>query len=164
MNIKKIISICCLILVSACSAGGPGNVHVVVKPVWGSAFCGNASPAGLQLIASSVELKAWLHGRTEPVPEITVGLKDNYLLVVNMGQQSSGGYGLSLLKEQAEITGRHLLISVRWQTPKPGMMQAQVITSPCLLVSVPRQDNYNAIVIFDQNIKKRFTFKIKASQ
>lgn len=61
---------------------------------------------------------------------------DENILIVSGGQQSSAGYGIEL--------SNWLLEQDHWQVtrishqPTAGSMQAQMITSPCLLVKIPK--------------------------
>ena len=164
MNIYKLTTVCLMVIVSACTAGGSGNRAVNLKPVWGSQFCGMQSVAGLQLLTSVTAFDKWpgsIGSVNSSRPTVNAEFFSHHdMLVIQMGQQPNGGYRLSLLKKQARISGHHLMISVRWQTPAPDTMQAQVITNPCLLLSIPRDNNFNSISVYDQNNKKRFTLKI----
>jgi hypothetical protein len=62
-------------------------------------------------------------------------LEENFL-IVSSGQRSSAGYGIAL--------SNWLLEQDHWQVtrithqPPAGSMQAQMITSPCLLVKIPK--------------------------
>jgi len=163
MNTCKLITVCLMVVVSACTAGGSGNRVVNLKPVWGSQFCGIQSAAGLQLLTSITTFDNWSGAAgavNSSLPTVNAETFSHHdILVIQMGQQPNGGYRLSLLKKQASINGQDLMISVRWQTPAPDTMQAQVITNPCLLLSIPRDNNFNSISVYDQNNKKRFTLK-----
>ena len=159
MKIKYLLGIFLLLVSNACSTTG-GAVKITVQPVWGSPFCGGQSQPGMQMIVSETALKIWRSGQGQAVPQIKTDFGRHFLLLVNMGQQSTGGYNLSLIKEQADVIKDRLHISLRWQMPKPGMMQSQVITNPCLLIRVPKQHNFNTIVVFDQNAMKRFLLEM----
>lgn len=58
------------------------------------------------------------------------------LVVISKGPQATAGYALAL--ETAVLEGETAILSVRWETPAPDTLQAQVITHPCLVVALPR--------------------------
>lgn len=57
---------------------------------------------------------------------------------VRMGRRPTGGYGLSLLSAMARVADGAASIRIEWREPPPEMFVAQVITSPCLILKVPR--------------------------
>lgn len=81
-----------------------------------------------------------------PTPDFTV----YGVLQVFMGQQSTGGYRLRLLSPHVEHLPATALIRLEWLSPPPGTLTTQVITSPCLLLAVPRGD-YRTLTVADQS-------------
>jgi len=80
-----------------------------------------------------------------PLPDFT-----RYgVLQVFMGQQSTGGYQLRLLHPRIEHIASGATVRVEWLSPPPGALTTQVVTSPCLLLAVPR-GSYRSITITDQ--------------
>ena len=59
------------------------------------------------------------------------------VLLIGMGQRPTAGYSLSLAEDSPQLKGDTLEIRVDWQEPIPGRLQAQVITTPCLLLKIP---------------------------
>jgi hypothetical protein len=57
------------------------------------------------------------------------------LVAISRGQQPTPGYGLSL--EAAHRSDATALVEVRWRTPAPDAVLAQVVTHPCLVVALP---------------------------
>ncbi len=68
------------------------------------------------------------------------------LVLVHFGPKPTPGYGASF--QSAATSGRKLLLKVTQTVPAPDMMYAQVITSPCILVSVPA-GSYSDIKVID---------------
>jgi len=58
------------------------------------------------------------------------------LIALSRGPQPTPGYGFSLL--DATRSAARVELTVRWITPPPDAVLAQVITEPCLVVALPR--------------------------
>jgi hypothetical protein len=58
------------------------------------------------------------------------------ILIVSLGQKPSAGYGIELNNWLLEQD--HWQVMRTTQKPMAGRMQAQMITSPCLMVKVPK--------------------------
>ncbi|MCF6218809.1 MAG: protease complex subunit PrcB family protein [Gammaproteobacteria bacterium] len=109
--------------------------QVEVKPLMQGAHCG-----------SSVMGVEWLQSGKLYQQFAADGSR---LLLVSMGQQSSAGYSLALLTEITALVDGQLSIQVAWNSPLQGMMMAQVVTRPCLLLVLPAKD-YKRVQIIDQ--------------
>ncbi len=62
-------------------------------------------------------------------------LEDN-VLIVSSGQKPSAGYGIELTSWLMEQN--HWQVTRVTQQPAVGSMQAQMLTSPCMLVKIPK--------------------------
>jgi hypothetical protein len=71
------------------------------------------------------------------------------VLQVFMGQQSTGGFQLRLQHPLLEHTASSAALRIDWLTPPPGALTPQVITSPCLMLGVPR-GTWHTITVIDQ--------------
>jgi hypothetical protein len=70
------------------------------------------------------------------------------VIAVYMGKRPTAGYGLGLASRNAEVGERGVLtLVVSWIEPLADAVLAQVITSPCLLVSVPKGDHVTIQVV-----------------
>ena len=85
----------------------------------------------------------------------TVDFETSGIVLIEMGQQTTGGYGLKLLKPEMMIDGMVAMIEINWQTPAPGAIVTQALTSPCLMLVVPRGD-YRTLRVVDQDGLTRF--------
>jgi len=90
----------------------------------------------------------------------TVDFETSGIVLIEMGQQTTGGYGLELLKPEMVIDGTVATIEVNWQTPAPGAIVTQALTSPCLMLVVPRGD-YRTLLIVDQDGLTRFEIMLQ---
>ena len=89
----------------------------------------------------------------------TVDFENSGIVLIEMGQQTTGGYGLDLLKPDMAIDGAVATIDVNWQTPAPGTIVTQALTSPCLMLVVPRGE-YRTLRIVDQDGLTRFEITV----
>ena len=72
------------------------------------------------------------------------------VIAVYMGKHSTAGYQVGLASRNAEIRDHNILtLLVSWSEPPEDAFLAQVVTSPCLFVSIPK-DNYSAIRVIDE--------------
>jgi hypothetical protein len=78
-----------------------------------------------------------------------VDWRSSSVILVGMGRKNTGGYGVTLIDNSAGVNNGVLQLAVQWQQPKPGMMLTQTLTSPCLLIKIPKGD-YQRIEIKDQ--------------
>jgi hypothetical protein len=60
---------------------------------------------------------------------------DLLLVAISRGRQPTPGYAFAL--EGARRQDGTAVVSVRWDTPESGAVLAQVMTHPCLVVSLP---------------------------
>lgn len=77
-------------------------------------------------------------------------------LQVFMGQRPTGGYQLRLLHPRLEQSTAGSTVRIAWLTPPPGALTSQVITSPCLVLAIPR-GAYRSIRVADQDGRLRAT-------
>ena len=72
------------------------------------------------------------------------------VLLVAMGQQRTGGYGVDLAAKEAPIDNGVLQVTVNWREPQKGMMVTQALTSPCMLLKIAAAP-FERIEIKDQS-------------
>jgi hypothetical protein len=89
-----------------------------------------------------------------PLPPQTPDFAQYGVLQVFMGQQSTGGYRLRLLHPRLEHSASLATVRVEWLLPPPGALTPQVITSPCLLLAIPR-GSYRSLTVTDQSGRAR---------
>ena len=75
----------------------------------------------------------------------------NYgILFVHMGRQPTGGYALEYVPGHAHISGETATVVLKWMTPDPAAMVTQVITTPCMMLKMPKT-GFTRIEIIDQH-------------
>src|SRR5947209_1050941 len=114
---------------------------------------GYEGPRSLQHITNRNDwLNVWHvigNGSTGSMPEVTFDTRA--VLIVYQGQKRTGGYGISIVEIRRE--GTALIVRVNEQTPKPGEMTTEVLTSPFIAVSIARPPE-GTVIKFDDEVKK----------
>ena len=142
---RWLLLICLVIAASACS-----QQRVHLQTIYSSNDC-----ALREQVIKSIHTAAELSGiiRSRPVnfsqaplvlPEVDFDKQS--LILYAIGQKPTAGYSIELYRDEASIKEQTLHLPVRVKPPEAGSFQAQVITSPCQIYSLPRT-NYAAIVI-----------------
>jgi len=81
--------------------------------------------------------KLWLtHNFDAPPP--AVDFSKEMVVAVFMGSRPTAGFAVEIAAVRED--GGALVVQYRETRPRPDMMQAQVITSPCHLAAIPKRD------------------------
>jgi len=148
--IFKCLVICCLSYISsACS-----HQQVPLQTVFSSNDCAIREPT-IKSIDTAFELNNFFESMPVNFSQVPIAVPDiNYdeqtLILYALGQQPTSGYSIELTQDHATIKKQTLYLPVRVQRPKGGSYQAQLITSPCKIFSLPHAD-YSEIVV-DNNL------------
>lgn len=144
-------------LLSGCAAMATGAAHHREggpRLLYASSTCGVDSrvtwidsAAGLRAVYDRIHAQDAPRADRLPPP---VAFPRRAVLWLEMGRQPSAGYGLTVRPHGMEIAGATLTLHVNWLEPLPGRVYAQVITRPCLLLSVPGGD-YQRVRVRDQH-------------
>ena len=139
--------------------------RIPVRILYQDDLCGGnrLSPA-VTLVADTnqlkrilVESKGRMLGQSPPSPAVDFNVA--HVVFIQMGQKPTGGYGIELAEPDATLRGGEALIRLRWIEPAPGSIVAQILTSPCLIVSLPK-GAYEKITITDENGSVRETISL----
>ncbi|MBU0730684.1 MAG: protease complex subunit PrcB family protein [Proteobacteria bacterium] len=76
------------------------------------------------------------------------------ILFVAMGEKPSAGYSLSLAEDTALLTDGIASVRIHWLEPQQGMITAQVVTSPWMMIRLPKL-NFGKIRVTDQDDRVR---------
>ncbi|MBI9082122.1 MAG: protease complex subunit PrcB family protein [Desulfobacterales bacterium] len=161
MKRKGIWSIAAAVLFTAtgclhsASAEKGATTNISTNVVYTGGQCGSSEACGewindaehLESVCRKVR-REFIAGSDIPVPAID--FEQFAALRISMGTQPTGGYELVLVDTHARIEKETAIIRVDWIEPAPDAMVTQMITSPCLLVRIPRGD-YRRIEIQDQH-------------
>jgi hypothetical protein len=141
----------------------PQSRHMTPKLVYANAQCtldSVASDVQSRWVASQAQLDQLysqlyaqaLGANKSAAP--TIDFKNYGVVLVQMGQKRSAGYRLELPAQELVVKAGAMKLQVNWIEPAPGAMVAQVITHPCLLVSVPLAD-FHRLDVVDQHQQVR---------
>lgn len=141
------------LLLAGCGVtSADGNDGPSVAVLHGDAFCGTTKPAVRWLDGRRAVMQALGRRRADRdgVLAAVRGLDFNARAVVeiSLGQRDSAGYAVRLADTTALIERQVLRLRVRVEAPAPDAITAQVVTSPCLMVVVPRGD-YRRVRVVD---------------
>ncbi len=125
----------CAVNRSATAEGAP-----LARQVTESDHCGLTAP-GLVYISNASELD-----RLESLPSGNLSmnqlraldLEQEHLVLVGLGQKSTGGYGVTL--ESAEIADDVLELTLNAREPAADAMVTQALTTPCAVIAISPDD------------------------
>jgi len=144
-------------VLAACQAAPPATSNAVpFQVVHTSATCGTEEPS-VRPIGDAMRLKQVLEGSGNMIgstPPARADFDGSLVLRVSMGQQPSAGALLAMLSARADSTRRALVLEMQWAAPDASRMNAAVITRPCVIVSVPR-DEYRSVQVVDASGRER---------
>lgn len=153
-----------LALAGCAQSGGPvmNNANPPIATLQSLDQCGGLNYPAVRWIADPGEWRTvyaqiqnqWM----TPPPPPAVDFPREGVLLVAMGQRPSAGYVLTLIDEVATVRDGLLTVRVNWREPAPGRRRAQVITTPCLLATLP-DAGFTRIQIVDQQGRQRLEGK-----
>lgn len=105
----------------------------------------------LELISNQAEwLRVWrIVGSDRPMPE--VNFNTQAVLVVYQGRKNTGGYSIAVT--EIRRAGASLVVKVKEQSPRPGEITTDALTSPFVVVSIPRPPG-GLMVKFEDDVIK----------
>ena len=157
-------------LLFSCGMGQRGNVPPPELSVdvllAGTQAIDSHLEASAEWIASREELEQLLDGlkasqmpAQDLKPALEVDFAISSILLVRMGQKPTAGYSLKLDAESCNISQETAYISLVWVEPAPGMVAAQVITNPFILLKLSK-GGYAAVNVVDQHKKTLFDLPV----
>jgi PrcB C-terminal len=119
-------------------AKAPSNVTASVLRA--STQCGGdvAGPSARWITNEGALRAAMGSGGAFGEPATPVDFHREGVLAVYMGQRPTAGHTLDLHDPNVPIANGVGTVTVRFEEPGPGSFVAQVLTSPCLLVRMPK--------------------------
>ena len=122
------------LLAGADGKGCGADREVAVRLVASDLHCGgSAAGVSVRRLASPEALASALGGAAGG----TADFGKEVVVLIASGQKPTAGYGLALASDRAPVKDKAAGVRVTFTAPDPGMMAAQVMTSPCLVVALP---------------------------
>ena len=98
-----------------------------------------------------------LHGhRIEVPPQPAVDFAGETVALLEMGPRPTAGFALELASTQLTQENGAQVVTVNWREPAEGATMAQVLTSPCLMIALPKSMR-GPIEVRDQTGTTRFS-------
>lgn len=144
----KMLLLCCLASINcACSMQ-----TIPLETLYSSNNCAIDEPM-LKPINSAAELDQLMKSfpasfSKSPSISLRVDLHRQSLILYALGQKPSSGYAIQLEGHEATVKEQKLYLPIRVEKPAKTGFQAQLITSPCSLFSIPKTD-FREILIGD---------------
>lgn len=162
-HLKAMLTALALTALGGCAATG-GQQPLAAEQIYADGLCGRSSAdAGARWIADAEELEVvriqFGQYRLGPPELPAVDFDSHGVLLVLMGKRQTAGYGLALSPgEAASVADGVATVAVEWHEPDEGAMLAQVLTSPCVMITLPKAD-YERIDVVDQTGATRVSVK-----
>lgn len=83
------------------------------------------------------------------------------LIYIHMGARRTGGFRLEMAGETADLVDNTLVIPLIWGEPSKDAIVTQMLTHPCVLLSVPR-GGYERIDVVDEQGRTRLSHTLPA--
>lgn len=132
------------------------DIHVPLTVFFNSGQCDcKESSLQVKLLDDDAQLSDFLEQNSistigpDKVERQYIDFSKNAAVAIWMGRKPTAGYRLTLEKAFAEIKADTAYITVNVKVPRADAVLPQVITSPCLLIVLPR-GRYGFIEILDQ--------------
>ena len=145
----------CVILLLLASCATPQQIEI--KLLHSDQHCSLLTP-GIELITDqatlSKRLKSYrfLARGITPTDQPSVDFTSHQVVLVALGRKPTPGYTLALTEDNVQIDHRRLQLPLTFTSPATGILQAQVITSPCLYLQIPAKD-YQQITVPNSDLK-----------
>ncbi|MFV2057999.1 MAG: protease complex subunit PrcB family protein [Thiohalomonadales bacterium] len=146
--------------ISACVAQQSNLQPMLTEVIFAGQQCNLSESSGVIWINNPQRLEAVLKQTNShmvagnPPRAPAVDFVKNAVVAVSMGQQRTGGYALEISKSPLQIENGSATLKLNYRQPGKGMMTIQMITSPCILIIVPRGDYkiFRAVTLTGKNI------------
>ena len=162
MIVRLTSSLALTLVLGACGSGlNPHPATEAIAPVQ-VLYRGSRCPAtqpGIRVIRDAASWANWQRQQQQMSfsasnePEDTaVGLDFDQVtaIVISMGRKPTPGYSVDVPVGSVTLQGTSLTISTVWQQPPEGAILPQVITSPCVAITVPTTQ-YSTVKVENQN-------------
>lgn len=149
---------------AACVTRQAETMPLEVRILHSSVVCGSPSDRPAATWLDTAKSFSAAYGRltrsrmNQPAPP-AVNFSDHGVLLIEMGRRRTGGYSLSLASNHLEVTGDRAQVHVAWIEPDDGAILPQIVTSPCLMLEIPRA-GYSLVQVVDQSGIVRLTADI----
>ena len=148
-----------LVSLAGCVTQKATPLRLKVRTLYSSAVCNSSSDRASATWLNSPEALAAAYGRLtrsriNAGPPPYVNFSDHNALLIEMGRRSTGGYLLSFAAPFVFVTDDRAQIHVNWIEPNAEAITTQLVTSPCLLLEIPKA-SFSSVQVVDQSHRVR---------
>ena len=154
------MAVAMLMAVSACQSGietAAVSESVPIRIIYRDSQCLNDA-AKITPIRDAATLANWWQPLAKqqfpakPLPQklTAIDFSQSAVFIVFMGSRPTAGYGIELHDDSAHALNDSLTIPAFWKEPAAGMMVAQVMTSPCVVITV-QGGSYESVAVRDRH-------------
>lgn len=159
MNKMTLIAVIVAALISGGCATTTAPQPLPARQIYADGLCGRTeTDAAARWIADASELeivrRQFGQYRLGPPTLPAVDFRRRGVLLVLMGRRATAGYALALASEQAHLKDGVATVALDWQRPGEDAILAQVLTSPCVMITLPRH-GLERIDVVDQTGTRR---------
>ena len=162
--LRRISSVGFILILGACGTGlnqtpaTDSRKPVPTQVLYRDSRCPAAQP-GIQVIRDSGSWVEWQKQRqqlsfsaSQEPDTATADLDFGRLnvIVISMGQKPTPGYSVDVPESSVALQGTSLTIRSIWQQPPEGAILAQVITNPCIAITVTAAE-YSTVTVENQD-------------
>ena len=160
--LRRTSSVVLILVLGACGTGlnpiPDTSEPVQAQVIYRGIQCPAIQP-GIQVIRDAISWTDWQRQRqqmfflasNEPedaAPDLDFGQAS--VIVISMGQKPTPGYTVDVPEGSVALQGTLLTINTIWQQPPEGAILPQVITSPCIAITVPTVP-FSTVTVENQN-------------
>lgn len=134
-------------------AGGGGETVAVTSAYSGGSSCVHRDEVGAVRLDDAEALAAFLYGGKGDHAGALASAPDfgqRLVVGLSMGLQPTPGYAVRLAETNASVNGAVVSVPIEWQQPPADAIQPQVVSWPCMVVTLPRGD-YRAVHFVDRD-------------
>lgn len=125
-----------------------GGIDIDVREVGRSLYCNTAGDAArVTLLPDPQAVLDWQAARNVVLAPAEALAQVPYALV-EMGARPTGGYGVAVARA-ARLSGETVVLSATFLSPPAGSIRTQALSSPCVLVALPR-GRYEEVEVHDE--------------
>ena len=138
---------------------------VVATQIYAGFHCGSSSgQASVEWIADQMLLEGAFSKLSKQFSATgtaapKVDFSSQRVVLVYMGQRPTAGYGLRLASNKFRAYEQTAEVTLEWVKPGKGMVTAQVITNPCVVLTVPKA-GYERLQIVDTGGEVRLRIEV----
>ncbi|MBI4849724.1 MAG: protease complex subunit PrcB family protein [Nitrospirae bacterium] len=160
---RRFVAYMLAVLLTGCFLPGISSQVTTINAslIYSNSICNSFESAPAATFISDAEAYSRIYGRlrkhiigieNDKAPEVDFTAEN--ILLVEMGQRSTAGHEIGLAGNAVSVSNAIADVKISWIEPREVYVTAQVITSPCVIIKLPK-GNYSHVRISDQNNKVR---------